>query len=268
MKYADRGLVENGSPNLTLFNHLHWLVFFIFTAMCYIVFPLTKQMKGDFPENTIKGQICMKMEFTLDQTNLRQRIVNLIFPLIMISTNMRFRISLSNFIKGRNLNMRSCAQFGGKNHRNIMTMDETLKYFLQSMALLLLDNGMIIVFQFFSNKIDTKTRFIIHNIIWVFVINFYFSVYVPLKHIIHSQRTLPCLWLGRNFVTSPKFYVRNPEIVPRRDYDPNITTQHRFSYLSTKLRRPSICRKSVMSKRLLTRPRYIMVKEYNPNVHV
>ena len=135
VKYADRGLVQNGSPNLTLFIHLHWLVFFIFTAMCYIGFPLTKQIKGDFPENTIKGQICMKMEFTLDQTNLRQRIMNLIFPLIMISTNMRFRISLSNFIKGRNLNMRSCAQFGGKNQRNIMTMDETLKYFLQSMAL-------------------------------------------------------------------------------------------------------------------------------------
>ena len=163
VKYAERGLVHNGYPNLTLFNHLHWLIFIIFIPVCYVTFPLAKQMEGNFPENTIKGQICMNMEFPIGQTNLKQRMMSLMYPLIMTITNIKFRISLTRFIKGRNLNMRSFAQFGGKNPRNIMSLDQTLKYFIRVIFLIVMDNILILLFQVFTNKIDPQTRFVLHN---------------------------------------------------------------------------------------------------------
>ena len=152
-------------------------------------------------------------------------------------------------------------QFGGKHHRNILSMDETLKYFVEVTALILLDNGMIMLFQIFRNKIDTETRFVIHNIIWVSFINLYISVYVPLKHIILSKReTLPSLWLDTEVATPTKFYIREQELVPRRDFEQ--TTMQKFSYLSDNQRKDPISQEGAKLKSLVSGTRYMKVKEY------
>ena len=262
--YADRGLVHKGQPNLTLFNHLHWLVFFIFTLICYVAFPFANQVEGNFPENTIKGQICMNLEFPMERTNLKQRMITLICPLIMTITNIKFKISLSQFIKGRNLNMRSFAQFGGKNPRNIMSLDQTFKYFMRVIAFIIMDNILILLFQIFRNQINPETRFVLHNILWISFMNFYISVYVPLKHIILSKET--SLWTDKEVVTPSNFYLREQELVPRRDYEESIKTKNKFSYLSTKQRRDQVSQEVVKSNSLASGTKYIQVNEYKKHL--
>ena len=260
--YADRGLVHKGHPNLTLFNHLHWLVFFISTPICYVAFPLTKQVEDNFPENTIKGQLCMNLEFPIERTNLKQRMMSLICPLIMTITNIKFKISLSQFIKGRNLNMRSFAQFGGKHPRNIMSLDQTFKYFLRVIAFIIMDNILILLFQIFRNQINPETRFVLHNILWISFMNFYISVYVLFKHITLSKET--SLWTNKEVVTPSNFYLREQELVPRREE--SIKTKNKFSYLSTKQRRDQVSQEVVKSNSLASGTKYIQVNEYKKHL--
>ena len=254
----------SGQPNLTLFNHLHWLVFFISTPICYVAFPLTKQVEDNYPENTTKGQLCMNLEFPIERTNLKQRMMSLICPLIMTITNIKFKISLSQFIKGRNLNMRSFAQFGGKHPRNIMSLDQTFKYFLRVIAFIIMDNILILLFQIFRNQINPETRFVLHNILWISFMNFYISVYVPLKHIILSKET--SLWTNKEVVTPSNFYLREQELVPRRDYEESINTKNKFSYLSTKQRRDQVSQEVVKSNSLASGTKYIQVNEYKKHL--
>ena len=130
VKYSDRGLIQNGELNLKLFNSLHWVVFFTLSSISFGVFPLSKQMKGRFPENSIKGQICMKIDFELDETNIKQRIYTFIIPLVLTIFLVRFSKSMKNCVKRQNLNMKTFSQYLGKHQRNIFTAKETLCYFL------------------------------------------------------------------------------------------------------------------------------------------
>ena len=187
-------------------------MFFIFTTSCYVVFPLTKQIQEDFPENNIKGQICLRMEFTMDKTNLKQRIAGLIFPVLMTIFTWRFKNILTSFVRARNLNMRSFAQFGGSHQRNIFTLEHNWDYFVKFTAFTSADNSLTILFQFFRDQVGPVTRFFIQNFIWVLIINCFFSIYVPLKHLILSKEKLSSLWLNPESVTPSTFYVRKQKL--------------------------------------------------------
>ena len=65
--YSHRGLVLNGYPNLKLFISIHWIYFATMIAYDFGVYPLSHMLKADFPHNSIKGQICMKLDFELGE---------------------------------------------------------------------------------------------------------------------------------------------------------------------------------------------------------
>ena len=70
VKFSGRGLVFNGYPNLKLFNKLFWLFFITIVTYSYVVFPLAHQLKGEFPKNSTKGQICLRLDFRNEEMNL------------------------------------------------------------------------------------------------------------------------------------------------------------------------------------------------------
>ena len=94
--------------------------------------------------------------------------------------------------------------------------------------------------------------------------NFYISVYVPLKHIILSKET--SLWTNKEVVTPSNFYLREQELVPRRDYEESINTKNKFSYLSTKQRRDQVSQEVVKSNSLASGTKYIQVNEYKKHL--
>ena len=152
--------------------------------MSYGVFPLAKQLKESFPQNSIKGQICMKIDFQIDEAYWKQRVFTLIAPAVMLIFNWRFKESLLDYTKGKNLRMNTIAQFGGNHQRNILTVQQTWSYFLKFTAFIIVDNALIVVFKSCSKHLDKKSQFIIHNMLWVLILNCFFSFYVPLKHLL------------------------------------------------------------------------------------
>ena len=82
-----------------------------------------------------------------------------------------------------------------------------------------LDNALIIILQLYGEKMGKEAQFFIHNLISVFIVNVFFSLYVPWKHIIESRDCLPALWWENTGKKDSKFYVRNHSLTPRRYYD-------------------------------------------------
>ena len=216
MKFSDRGLVQNGYTNLKLINSLFWVVDIAFVVHSYGTFPLSQQLKGGFPENSIKGQICMKLDFQLDKNNVKYRVKQgATHFLIMVFTLLKRR-NIGGFVKDHNLSQSTFAQFGGKQNRNLFTASQNIFYLLVCISLAFVDNGLIMALEWYSGKIDKHTQFIIHNCLWVAYIDLFFGLFVPLKHIIQSRESLPELWWESKRNESPKFYVRRHSIHPRR----------------------------------------------------
>ena len=105
--YSHRGLVLNGYPNLKLFISIHWIYFATMIAYDFGVYPLSHMLKADFPQNSIKGQICMKQEFKLGEMNIKQRFFGFIGPLLLFVFMFRMWKYSTDYLKGQNLNMKT-----------------------------------------------------------------------------------------------------------------------------------------------------------------
>ena len=76
IRYADRGLVVNGRPNLGLFNQLYWVLFSVFWIIAVTLFPVLKFARGNYAE-TISGQICLLVPLKTDSMGIKHSIMSL-----------------------------------------------------------------------------------------------------------------------------------------------------------------------------------------------
>ena len=184
--------------------------------MSFGIFPLSQQLKGSFPENSIKGQICMKLDFQLDKVNTTHRLSNLVVPTLMLVFHLRQRKSIKEYVAGQNLKKRTFSQFGGVIRRNLFSADQTSFYFLVCLSCVFIDNGLILLFQMYQGVFHKDTRFIIHSLLWVSVMCAFFGVYVPIKHYFESRSSLPHIWVENREKESNTFYITGYSITPRR----------------------------------------------------
>ena len=207
------GLVERGYPNLKFFNYLYWIITLTLITISFGVFPFTHHLAGEFPQNTPKGQICLNIDFKLDEMNTKQRLTTLIVPVIIGIYKVFFSAQMTN------LKMETFSQFGGNQNRNLFTAQQTSSYLKIMTLILILDNGLITCMQVYQEYLDRHTRFILHNILWVVSGELFFGVYIPLKHLFLSRNYLPGLWWEECQVQE-NFYVRQPKMSPRRSFIP------------------------------------------------
>ena len=206
------GLVERGYPNLKFFNYLYWIITLTLITISFGVFPFTHHLAGEFPQNTPKGQICLNIDFKLDEMNTKQRLTTLIVPVIIGIYKVFFSAQMTN------LKMETFSQFGGNQNRNLFTAQQTSCYFNIMTIIFILDNGLIFSMQLYQDYLERETRFILHNLLWV-SFELFFGIYIPVKHLILSRTRLLGLWWERSQVQE-NFYVRKPEVIPRRSFIP------------------------------------------------
>ena len=206
------------------------------------VFPFALQLRGGFPGTSTKGQICLREEFQLGEMNMKQRITSLVGQVVLLILRFRFMDMIARYVKGQNLNMRTFAQFGGTQQRNIFSINQTSFYLLICILSILLDNAFITFFQLYRPELHKNTKFLIHYLVWIVLLHFFFSIYVPIRHIIMSRQCLPSLWVTMTTEAvnnTPKFYVRQPSFIPRRNEvmmkEINMDHQRPFSYVSKSL---------------------------------
>ena len=161
----------------------------------------------------------MKLDFLLDENNTKYRIFIFICPLFITTFHMRFLHKMTAYVKGKNLAMSTLSQCGGKHHRNIISAKQNSSYFHVMSLITVLDNALIIILQLYGEKMGKEAQFFIHNLISVFIVNVFFSLYVPWKHIIESRDCLPALWCNNTGKKDSIFYVRRPSLTPRRYHD-------------------------------------------------
>ena len=58
IRFADRGLVVGGKPNIRLLGHLYWITFATFLTIFYFGFPLQKILAGTL-QQTNAGRVCL-----------------------------------------------------------------------------------------------------------------------------------------------------------------------------------------------------------------
>ena len=156
-----------GVPNLKLLKWMHWIYIITFFILSYALFPLQYQLKENFPGNNSKGQICMGLPFKLGEDNRKQRIIGFIMPILFYIFMFRYKKNAMDSVKRQNLNMKTFAQFGGKHHRNLFTLEHVSHYLFVIVTHNTLDNILITVFQQQDGYIDKQTQFILHNIQWL-----------------------------------------------------------------------------------------------------
>ena len=218
VKFSDRGLVEKGAPNLGLLCHVFWLSSISIICASFAQFPLVKMIKGNFPHNSVKGQICLQTSTLKDEKNTYHRILGYAFPLIFAFFNLKFWRSMSVYSKSQNLSGRTFSQFGGNKMRNIITGKQTTSYLFVVVFFIILDNTLIIVFQHYGDMISVMTRFNIHNIFWILFLEVFFGLYVPIRHIILSRKYLPSLWSAEEPKMRTDFSALHVMKSPRRTF--------------------------------------------------
>ena len=219
MKHSHRGLVMNGYPNLRIFNFIFWVVTGIFFLMGYGTFPLSNLIKRDLFK-TVKGQFCMNLRLNWEETTIKVKLISCFIFFIEVFFSLRFVMNIWNYSSNQNLNMRTFSQYGGTYNRNLYTLNQTYIYFLVTIVWVFFDNVLVVVLQFMKSEIDENTCFLLHNAPWLVLIDLFFGIVVPIKHIINSRKSFPVLWQTRERCQKKSFFMSVTTIEPRRDFEP------------------------------------------------
>ena len=130
--------------------------------------------------------------------------------------------------------MRTFSQFGGTSSRNLYTLKQTYAYISVCVLWVFLDNLLIETLQFFDDQLDRKTSFIIYNTFWFCLIDFFFGLFVPIKHIFTSCRTLPVLWNRVETHHEERFFMSVRRLEPRRDFEMKEIAPRGIEFRSTR----------------------------------
>ena len=127
IRFAERGLVESGKPNLLLFHQLYWTAFGAFFFMTISIFTIMPLLQGTFAENP-QSKTCMlrPTENMKSDTNITKNLVILAFTLIIAAYKPLMTYKVRKYVSGLCPNGRRGAF--GKYRRNLIDFEENSRY--------------------------------------------------------------------------------------------------------------------------------------------
>ena len=200
--------MAGGQYNLTLFVQLFWLVVVVFLAFQLALWPGALLMRGKYilQEGT-KARVCIMegvqgLEFSQD--GHKQKMINFVFPMLIILYIMWQRFSTRRFLSG--LCPRGRMSCVGRFRRNVLSLRTT---FLLLMAMSCC-RGAGTVLTHFSGLMTPSTHYWLWNTsaaMWGE------GAYLLLPWLLSAPESS-----GTTVVFAP-FYVRKPEVQPRRQLE-------------------------------------------------
>ena len=204
--YADRGLVQNGQPNLTLFNQLYWVVVGSWLALGFAMNPGKNLLKGNhLLQDMSRGRACLLRSLPghSSESQLKYKAIGVVTAMIVSFYITNQRRQLGRYVKGVCPNGRmSCF---GKFRRNVVNLDQTY-WWLMWWCLAITFWGTSIS-DYGQDFLSVKAQFWIWNITEFLSIEG-LHIVLPLLLNIPSQ--------GTELLSNREFYVRQPELKPRR----------------------------------------------------
>ena len=131
IRFADRGLVFQGKPNLKLFQQLFWLILIPYCCIGLLMAPLLGIMKGNFSKAFV-AKICILPPgfkgnpYQEPQKIMEQAVVPLVVPLLHLSYVQYWTYKVRKYFRGTCPN-RKMFSFGNY-RRNFITFEENVKY--------------------------------------------------------------------------------------------------------------------------------------------
>ena len=204
VRFADRGLVAQGKPNLVLFHQLYWTISLPFLFIFIVNYPIKAIVNGSFREST-QARICLQMPLDTDEASvLRGRITSLIFPCLAEIINRYFSTKVATFLRGLcpNNKMGCIGKFG----RNLIDFGATSKY-ISCWALYACLDGLLVLLAMKSQTFTSQNFYNIYNAVSFVFIDIFHGLVIPLN--------MDLSWTRKH--TVQPFYMNCEQIlVPRR----------------------------------------------------
>ena len=132
-----------------------------------------------------------------------------------VISNSYQRGQIFRYVDGQCLNKKTYSAFGGMFRRNIFTYKETVWYSTFWCIFIILENAILLGLEVYSKYLNVNVSYALHNMFCVFFIDIFHGIYLPLRHL---QLCKDHFSSEEESEKSPKyFYVRSPDIAPRRD---------------------------------------------------
>lgn len=114
----------------------------------------------------------------------------------------------------------------------------------------IIDFVSITFIEYHQESLDSDHVFILWNIIGSLFTEVFLGMFLPIRHMVIIYRNMPelCSWKIKSDSNTIEFYVRRPELIPRRYFVPNHVQSHK---LNRDTRREKICKKVKKSTKLM-----------------
>ena len=204
IRFPQRGLVNQGQPNLRLFNQLFWVILVPYCCIGIVMFPINSIIRGTFP-NGFRAKICLSQP-VFEENIVAQNIVPMISQFLWSIFSWYSTYKINRHLNGICPDKKmSCI---GKYRRNFTTFEQTNGYIKINYYYLLLHQGLIFSVIQATFTVTPETNFLISNICDFIYINVYHGIFLPMKMGIPPKRSRL-----RHF---SDFFVRKPQFLEAR----------------------------------------------------
>ena len=195
VKYSERGLVTGGVVS-KLFDHLYACLGATLTILLYALAIASNFRKGE----DAFISICLNQEFNTEDS-WRNYYIRCALILVVLATLSVLFWSVQTFVRLRSKDGKTPPAIFGRFQRNILTFNETMAFHIFMTASMLAATGLNILFH------------TIQGCIILFMFPTLFSFYILVKSYMN-----PTLLTTKERPQSQIFYIREPQIQPRRDH--------------------------------------------------
>ena len=210
IRFADRGLVLQGRPNLKLFNQLFWLILIPFCCIGLLMAPFYSILKGVFAQQFV-AKICilapgLKIDSHQDPRQMiKQTIVPLIVPSLFLAYCQYLTYQVRQYFRGTcpNQKMHSFGNY----RRNFITFEENIDYLQIHFFYTFVTNILNVLF-FNGEKFSlTPQQMSLTLNLWnFFFFDIFYGIFVPTKFLI----------IKRNVNVAKPFWQKESIPEPRR----------------------------------------------------
>ena len=206
IRFADRGLVVKGKPDLVLFHQLYWLVFVAFFVVGIFMFPFSTFVLDTYTSSA-EGRVCMLQPLETSTEIVRRRLMVVSYVGIIAVFNKYLSFKVKLFLHGICPN--DTMYCIGNYKRNMLSFKTNSKLINLWAIYALLETVIFMTPMLYNNKwLTPEVIFCSHNIMCFMLIEIVHGIILPMKIVIP--------WKEKE-TARPDFYVNKPDILePRR----------------------------------------------------
>ena len=191
-----QGFIYNGKIHLRLFHQLYWLNVIIYSLIAFGMFPLPLLIKGEFPNESTSGKVCLQIQLEHTEDILKKNGIGIFTFFSATFIMFYFKSKVNRYIKGVCPNQKmSCI---GKYKRNFLNYNQDMMHAFAWQTISVLD---ICVLPLYSNYNLSPTLVSYVDVLTLVLIK---EIWLLLTSLVWANREIP---VSNEVPRRIKFYV-------------------------------------------------------------